>query len=122
MKLIILLTLATASMSASAQFRAANSNAQSGTVTATYDTATDRCVLGGGFSVYADGTNPNTAPTGYAICRLVGAAGAGTDGFTAMAGGTYRDTTNDIDPATACRLEGTVSVTSLTGVSCGVDP
>lgn len=122
MKLILVIVIATASLSASAQFRAANSNAQSGTTTATYNTSTDRCVIGGGFSVYADGTNPNTSTTGHSICRFLGATGVGTDGFTALAGGTYRHSTADIDPSTTCRLEGTVTATSLIAATCGVDP
>ncbi len=121
MKLIAVSLITLFSLSAYAQIRVNNSNAQSGTITTFgYQTGTDRCRLGAGFDVYADGTNPNTAQTGHSLCRAVGSVG--TDGFTVLPGGNWM-ATGDINPASApCRLEGTVTATSLIALSCGVDP
>jgi hypothetical protein len=121
MKLITVSLITLLSQSAYAQIRDANTNAQSGTIsTFSYQTSNDRCRLGAGFDVFADGTNPNTTQIGHSICRSVGSLGS--DGFTALPGGNWM-ATGDMDPATApCRLEGTVTATSLIALTCGVDP
>ena len=119
MKLIVFSLFTIMSLSSYAQIRPDGSNAQSGTLTAGYQTATDKCRLGAAFEV--DASNSNTTSVGHTLCRQAGSVG--TDNFTVLPGGNWRMTTGDIDPAAApCRLEGTVTTTSLIALSCGVDP
>ncbi len=126
MKMIALLALTCLSLSAHAQFRSSNGQAMGTLITPTVNGG-GNCVIGhttNGFVIQSgDGTNPlNSQAQGLAVCRLM-AVIPPQPSFTALPGGNWRHSTADIDPATApCRMEGTVSVAGLTGISCGVDP
>jgi|GEM_PF-4315660 len=126
MKTLFILTLTFLSLSAHAQFRSANGQA-SGSLVAPVINGSGNCVVGhsspGFIIMTGDATNPlNSQAMGQSVCRLMAVIPTPT-GFTALPGGNWRHNTADIDPATApCRFEGTVSVASLTGISCGVDP
>lgn len=130
MKMIALLALTCLSLSAHAQFRNPSTPGQAmGPLFVTISGG--NCVVGYSSSSPApafaiqsgDGTNPlNSQAQGLAVCRLM-AVIPPQPSFTALPGGNWRHSTADIDPATApCRMEGTVSVAGLTGISCGVDP
>ncbi len=113
------------SASAFAQFRSTNGQAFGSLIVPAL--VSEECTIGhttNGFVIRSgDATNPqNSLIQGTTVCRLMGIVNPGGT-LVALPGGNWRNTTDDIDPATApCRFEGTVSATTLTPMTCGVDP
>ncbi len=128
MKPIIVLLAICLSVPAFGQFRSTPSQAFGSLIAPVVD-GSGRCVIGhttNGFTIMTgDGTNPlNSTIQGLSVCKLMGVVLLEAD-MGSLPGGNWRNTTAgvDIDPATApCRFEGTVSTTSLTAMTCGVDP